>query len=44
MEPINTNEIKHVVKNLRTKCTIGFDSLLTKRIQQNIEEIVIPLG
>ena len=30
-------------KNVK-KCTVGFDSLSTKLIQQTIEEIVIPLG
>ena len=43
MQPTDINEITNVVTNLKTKCTVGFDSLSTKRIQQTIEEIIIPL-
>ena len=43
MQPTDTNEIKDVVTNLKTKCTVGFDSVSTKRIQQTIEETTIPL-
>ena len=43
MQPTDIYEIKNVVTNLKTKCTIGFDSLSTKLIQQTIGEIIIPL-
>ena len=42
MQPTDIYEIKNVVTNLKTKCTIGFDSLSTKLIQQTIGEIIIP--
>ena len=43
MQPTDIYEIKNVVTNLKTKCTVGFDSLSTKLIQQTIGEIIIPL-
>ena len=43
MQPTDIYEITNVVTNLKTKCTVGFDSLSTKFIQQIIEEIIIPL-
>ena len=43
MQPTDIYEIKNVVTNLKTKFTIGFDSLSTKLIQQTIGEIIIPL-
>ena len=43
MLPTDINEIKNVVTNPKTKCSVGFDSLSTKLIQQTIEEIIIPL-
>ena len=43
MQLTDINEINNVVKALQ-KCTVGLDSLSKKRIQQTIEEIVIPLG
>ena len=42
MQPTDIYEIKNVVTNLKTKCTIGFDSLSTKLIQQTMGEIIIP--
>ena len=42
-QPTDINEITNVVTNLKTKCTVGFDSLSTKPIQQTIEEIIILL-
>ena len=30
MQPIDIYEIKNVLTNLKTKCTVGFDSLSTK--------------
>ena len=44
MQPTDINDIKNIVTNLKTKCTVGFDSLSIKRIQQTIKEKVIPLG
>ena len=43
MQPTDINEIRNVVANLKTKCTVGFNSLSIKLIQQTIEEITIPL-
>ena len=43
MQPTDIYEITNVVTQLKTKCTVGFDSLSTKRIQQTTEEIIIPL-
>ena len=43
MQPTDIYEIKNVVTNLKTKCTVGFDSVCTKLIQQTIGEIIIPL-
>ena len=43
MQPTDIYEIKNVVTNLKTKCTVGFDSSSTKLIQQTIREITIPL-
>ena len=43
MQPTDIYEIKNVVTNLKTKCTVAFDSLSTKLIQQTIGEIIIPL-
>ena len=43
MQPTDINEITNVITYLKTKCTVGFDSLSTKLIQQTIEEIIIPL-
>ena len=44
MPPADINKSVNVVKSLKTKCSVGFDSLGTKLIQQTIiEEIVIPL-
>ena len=43
MQPTDIYEITNVVTQLKTKCTVGFDSLSTKLIQQTIEEIIIPL-
>ena len=41
MQPTEINEIKNVVTNIKTKRTVGFDSLSTKLIQQPIEEIIL---
>jgi len=38
MQTTDTNEIKNVVTNLKTKCTLGYDSLSIKVIQQTTEE------
>ena len=43
MQPTDINNITNVVTHLKTKCTVGFDSLSTKRIQQTTGEIIIPL-
>ena len=43
MQPTDIYEIKNVVTNLKTKCTVGFDSLSKKVIKQTIGEIIIPL-
>ena len=43
MQPTDTNDIKNVVKNLKIKCNVGFDSLSTKLIKHTIEEIINPL-
>ena len=43
MQPTDINEITNALTQLKTKCTVGFDSLSTKLIQQTIEEIIIPL-
>ena len=43
MQTTDIYEIKIVVTNLKTKCTVGFDSLSTKLILQTIGEIIIPL-
>ena len=43
MQPTDIYEITNVVTHLKTKCTVGFDSLSTTLIQQAIEEIIIPL-
>ena len=41
-QPTDINEITNVVTHLKTKCSVGFDSISTKLIQHTIEDIIIP--
>ena len=43
MHPTHKTEIEIIVRNLKTKCTEGFDGLSTKLLQATIHEITTPL-
>ena len=43
MHSTQKTEIELIVRNLKTKCTEGFDGMSTKLLQATIHEITIPL-
>ena len=43
MHPTQKTEVELIVRNLKTKCTEGFDGISTKLLQATIHEITTPL-
>ena len=43
MHSKQTSEIELIVRNLKTKCTEGFDGLSIKQLQATIHEITTPI-